>query len=276
MGQDFLLPEIEKCAMIEGRKFSMEEAAVLGFRFFLSTVGADSAAVAREYGLGLEIADFCTAVNMEEGFSQWDAQVKRKLEGIPARVFHGPFNELFPCAIDPKARELAAMRYRQAIRLAKTYGAEKVVFHGGYNPCLYFPVWYAEQSIVFWKEFLREDPGVEIVLENVWEPEPEMLLQIVSGVDDPKFRICLDVGHVNAYGKKGSMEWVETLSPFLSHFHLHNNDGSWDTHSPLDRGTIPMEKLLEKAAANCGSATCTLELQETASSVLWLKERNFL
>lgn len=248
----------------------------MGLAFFLSTIGADSPAVAREYGLGLEIAEYCTAANMDEELPRWDALVRQKLEGIPRRVFHAPFNELFPCAIDPRARALAAERYRQAIRLAKAYGAEKVIIHGGFQPYLYYPVWYVEQSIVFWRDFLEEDPGVEIVLENVLEPEPELLRDIVSGVDNEKLRLCLDVGHVNAYARVDAGQWLTCLAPYLSHFHLHNNDGTWDTHSPLMTGTLPMEGLLREAEALCPEASCTLELQETASSVQWLRERRFL
>lgn len=245
-------------------------------RFFLSTIGADSAAVAREYGLGLEIAEYCTAANMEVEFPEWDRRVREEISGISACILHAPFNELFPCAIDPKARELAALRYRQAILLAKEYGAEKVVIHGGYSPYLYYPGWYVEQSVLFWKDFLKDDPGVEIVLENVLEPEPEMMKDIVSGVNHPGFRLCLDVGHVNAYSKRPVMAWLNGLVPYLDHFHIHNNDGTGDTHSPLTAGTIPMEDLLQEAGNRCPGATFTLELQETESSVLWLKAHHFL
>lgn len=245
-------------------------------RFFLSTIGVDSAKTAREYGLGLEIAEYCTASNMEEGFPGWDRQVREKISGIPARILHAPFNELFPCAIDPKARALAAFRYRQAILLAKEYGAEKVVIHGGYHPYLYYPVWYVEQSVAFWRDFLKEDPGVEIVLENVLEPEPEMMQDIVSGVHHPKFQLCLDVGHVSAYSKRPVTEWLRNLASDIGHFHIHNNDGSADSHSPLKLGRIPMETLLREALDRCPKATFTLELQETAASAAWLAERNFI
>lgn len=245
-------------------------------KYYLSTIGADSTLVARKYGLGLEIAEFCTASNMDDGFPEWNARVKEEMEGIPFRILHAPFNELFPCAVDPKARALAAERYRQAIALAKNYGAKKVVIHGGFQPYLYYPVWYVEQSILFWKDFLKEEPGVEIVLENVLEPEPEMLRDIAAGVDHPGFQLCLDVGHVNAYSKKSPMVWLEALAPWLNHFHIHNNDGSWDTHSPLMTGTIPMKKLLEEADRRCPEATFTLELQETEGSVRWLRENHFL
>ncbi len=240
--------------------------------YYLSTIDKNAPVLAKQQGLGLEIAEYCTAWNLDEKFPETDALVRRKIEGISDLTFHAPFNELFPCAIDPKARELAACRYRQAIQTAKGYGASKVVIHGGYNPRIYYPVWYVEQSIRFWKDFLQEDPGVEIVLENVLEEEPGMLLDIVRGVDHPRLWLCLDVGHVNAYSKIPVMEWAEAWAPWLSHFHIHNNDGSWDTHSPLFDGTIPMEALLRRLDTLCPKATATLELTDAESSIKWMEE----
>ena len=245
-------------------------------RFYISTIDPNAADTAREYGLGLEIAEYCTAWNMDREFPETDAAVREKLEGVSRRVLHGPFNELFPCAIDPKARELAAYRYRQAIGLAKGYGAGKVVLHGGYNPRLYYPCWYTEQSILFWKEFCREDPGVEIVLENVFEEEPAMLLDIVRGVDHPKLRMCLDVGHVNAYSEIPASEWLKVCAGEVRHFHLHNNDGSGDVHGGLDQGTIPMKELLAMAKELCPAATFTLELMDARPSAVWLTENGLL
>ena len=256
---------------------SSPKGQISGFRrdkIYLSTTASDGAEAARRWGLGIEIAEYCTAWNMDDEFAETDVLVRRKLEGISRRIFHAPFNELFPCAIDRKARQLAAERYRQAIQLAKTYGAEKVVVHGGYNGWMYYPEWYTAQSILFWKEFLAEDPGVEIVLENVLEEDPAWLLDIVKGVDHPRLRLCLDVGHVNAYSKTPVLQWLERWGSQISHFHLHNNDGSWDTHSPLDQGSIPIRQLLQKAQGLCPEATITLELLEAEESVRWLFESN--
>ena len=239
---------------------------------YISTIASDAKALAQKCGLGLEIAEYCTAWNMDEKFEEVHPKVQEEIAGIPSRILHAPFNELFPCAIDKKARELAASRYRQAIELAKDYGATKVVIHGGYNPWIYSPVWYVEESIKFWKTFLQGDPGAQIVLENVLETEPQLLLDIVKGVDDPRLRLCLDVGHVNAYSKIQVADWLKEWAPYLSHFHIHNNDGSWDTHSALDCGTIPMRELLTMAEELCPDATFTLELMEAEASVRWLLE----
>ena len=159
-----------------------EGTALKKENIYLSTIASDAVHMAREYGLGLEIAEYCTAWNMDEKFDELHPKVQEEIAGISGCILHAPFNELFPCAIDQKARALAAYRYRQAIDLAKQYGATKVVVHGGYNRGLYYPVWYVEESIKFWKEFLAEDPGVQIVLENVLETEPQWMLDIVKGV----------------------------------------------------------------------------------------------
>ncbi len=52
-------------------------------------------------------------------------------------------------------------------------------------------MWYVEKSILFWKDFLQET-DMPIVLENVLEETPDMLLDIVKGVDDPRLRLCPD------------------------------------------------------------------------------------
>ena len=245
-------------------------------KLYLSTIASDAVRVAREYGVDLEIAEYCTAWNMDEKFDAIDPVVRKKLENSSGSLLHAPYNELFPCAIDKKVRALAAERYRQAIGLAKRYGSKKVIIHGGYHPWIYYPVWYTEQSILFWKEFLKEDPGVEIVLENVLERKPEWLLDILRGVDDPRLRMCLDIGHVSAYSDLSILEWLERCAPYISHFHIHNNDGTRDQHQPLNEGRIPMEEFLDRAHALCHDATYTLELMKAESSMVWLKEKGVI
>ena len=235
-------------------------------QIYLSTVDPRAGELARELGLGVEIAEYCTAWNMDREYPQTDERLRGALAGNPRRILHGPFNELFPCAIDPEARDLAARRYRQAIALARDYGADKVVIHAGFNPWLYYPVWFREQSAVFWREFLAEEPGVEIVLENVLEQEPEWMTEILRAVDSPRLRLCLDVGHVNAYSPVDAAQWLRRCAPWISHFHLHNNNGTRDAHDPLFRGSIPMEELLTLAGDLCPEATFTLELPNAENS----------
>lgn len=241
-------------------------------RLYVSTIDQEAGKVARQYGLGIEIAEFCTAWNMDRELPAVEKTLEETLTGISRRVLHGPFNELFPCAIDPKARQLAAFRFSQAAALAQAYGAGKLVLHGGFNPQMYYPQWYVEQSVIFWREFLTKLPdGLTVCVENVLEPTPDMLLDILWGVGNPRLRLCLDLGHVNAYSKIPAKTWIEESGEYLSHLHIHNNDGSWDTHSALYEGTLPIRELLEIAMGQEG-VTATLELPDCLPSVKWLLE----
>lgn len=241
-------------------------------RFFLSTIDPAAQDLARERGLGLEIAEFCTAWNMDRDFPQTDALVQRKLAGISRRVLHGPFNELFPCAIDPKARELAAARFQQAAALTRRYGADKMVLHGGFNPWLYYEPWYVSQSAVFWRDFSVPE-GLTICIENVMETKPELLLSILEQAENPALGLCLDVGHVNAYSALPPMEWIAQCAGWVRHVHIHNNFGDVDSHNGLDQGTIPMEALLDALDRLCPQATITLEVPEAWASLQWLAQR---
>ncbi len=85
--------------------------------------------------------------------------VREKMAGIDHFWLHAPFAELAPCAVDPLVREVTARRYRQALSAARQLGIRRLVIHSGYIPLVYFPEWFTEQSVAFWREFLPGGPG---------------------------------------------------------------------------------------------------------------------
>jgi sugar phosphate isomerase/epimerase len=248
-------------------------------RVYLSTVSADAAPVAAEYGLGLELAEFCTASNMDVDFAQWDAAAREKMKSADRFILHAAFNELCPAAIDPLVLEVAKKRYDQAFALARGYGITRLVAHSGYMPFVYFKEYFVRRSVDFWRGFLSDKPaGLTVILENVLEDEPDMLIDIVKGVDDRRLRLCLDTGHANI-SKKGVTieEWARKAAPYLGHAHLHNNNGWPDSHAPLGSGGMDMEALLRILICGAPDATLTLEIRDSCrSSVEWLIEKGFL
>ena len=48
------------------------------------------------------------------------AQVREEIAGVSRLVFHAPFNELFPSAIDPRAVQLAHDRLVQAANICNS------------------------------------------------------------------------------------------------------------------------------------------------------------
>ena len=184
-------------------------------------------------------------------------------------MLHAPFAELSPCAVDPLVREVAQKRFRQTLTMAQALGISKIVVHSGFIPYIYFPEWFVAESVRFWRDFLESVPeNTVLCLENVMDPGPEMLVQVAEGVNDPRLRLCLDVGHANTcIAETKPMDWLDPMAPWLDHLHLHNNDGGNDLHASLDRGTIPTEALLERVLTLCPEATLTLENQTCAPSL---------
>ena len=246
-------------------------------KLYLSTIDANAYALASRYGLGLELAEYCTAWNLDEQLRETDAAIREKLSGTERLMLHGPFSELFPSAVDPAVRQVCKKRFLQTVETARAYGCGRIVLHGGYNPYIFFPVWYQGQSVIFWKDLLAELPeNITICVENVLEPEPQLLSDIIRRVNDPRLRMCLDIGHAHAYARVPVLEWIDACAEIIGHFHIHNNDGSADTHGSPLQGTIPMEQVLGRISELCPEATITLEMLDAAPGVSYLTDRCML
>jgi len=246
-------------------------------QWYVSTIAADADELAERSGLGLEIAEFCTAWNMDERFSEVEEPVNAHLRAADRFCLHAPFNELFPAAIDPKAVELMHFRLNQAAELAERYGARRVIVHSGYLPVIYFKSWYTERAVLFFKAFLRDKPDdLLFLLENVLEDEPELLFEVVRQVNDPRLRLCLDIGHAHCESEIPVIEWLRRDADLIAHFHIHNNDRSWDLHRNIPEGTIDIGELLREADRLCPEATYTIETMEARASAEWLAENGFI
>lgn len=264
----FLLHAVgRKGAKFMNRKIPKEKLS-------LSGIDENAGLLAARWGLGYEVTEFCWAPRLED-----PALLERlRASGLPMAWLHAPYGELFPCAVDPRARELAKCRFRQTVDLAVKLGVFRVVVHGGFVPYVYFPSWYVEQSVLFWRDFLRDVPeGMVIALENVMEPGPEDLVEIVRQVDDPRLGLCLDVGHANTcVSKTPPFDWIGPMAPWLRHVHLHNNSGGIDLHDPLGQGTVPMERVLDELLSACPEASYTIENRDCRQSLSWLVRQGYL
>ena len=243
-------------------------------QLYLSTIADDAAETAQAFGLGIELAQFCLAETMENTPQEVAESLTASLR-VPRRVFHVPFAELCPAAIDPLVRAVTKKRYLQAAALAKRYGASKMVVHSGFIPLVYYPEWYAPQAADFWRGMLEETDGVTFCVENVLEESPDVLLRTVELVGDARLRVCLDVGH--ALCQSGELApWLDALAPYLSHVHLHNNSGVHDEHRALFDGALDMAALIRQLERLAPQATYTLEVFSARPSVEWLLKEGLL
>lgn len=243
-----------------------------------------TASLAAANGLGIEIAEFCISDNMDNKFDEVLPVVERNAAASPYKTLHAPYNELFPMAIEPLVVDVAYRRYEQTLGYCKRFGATKMIVHANFDENLYFPKWFINRHIDFWKKFLAEhDDDIEICIENVKEDDPELILGILRGIEDPRLRMCLDVGHANL-SPIAPIEWLRVCAPYISHYHIHNNFGapkeglrSWgDRHLSLGNGNIDMKALLTLAEELTPDASAAIESYDPEDCVKWLKDNGFI
>jgi sugar phosphate isomerase/epimerase len=184
-------------------------------------------------------------------------------------TLHAPFQDLLPGALDEIILNSSRRRLRQAFRLLPVFKPVTIVCHLGYDAKFYQwerQEWLA-RSAATWKEFtvLAAAQRVTVMIENVYETDPDLFLELITLVNAPNFQVCLDVGHLRAFGGGDFDLWLHTLWPFVGQLHLHDNRGEIDEHLALGQGTVPLEMVLHFLAARDRRPLVTLEPHQEGS-----------
>lgn len=172
------------------------------------------------------------------------------LDYRPSYTIHAPFMDLSPGAVDSKVREATHERFDAVFDIAGTLKPRAVVFHSGYEKWKYAhraDVWI-EGSLMTWRKFLgrASKAGLKIAIENIFEDEPGNLRLLMEELGSGDVGICFDTGHFNLFSKRPLSEWLESLGPYIIECHLHDNDGSFDSHLPIGEGTFDFDELFLK------------------------------
>ncbi len=164
------------------------------------------------------------------------------LESHSFRYFiHAPYRGVNIASLLEPIRQASVDVLVQAFAVAAEVGAD-VVIHPGYY------AWREEreESTRQFQKSLSElsagadDLSITFFVENMGGPDYFFLrscddLPLIDGIG-----LALDVGHANLNG---------CLDCFLdrpaAHFHLHDNDGMRDAHSPVGTGTIDFAAVME-------------------------------
>lgn len=251
-------------------------------RLYVATFSGDALKVIKENQLNIEINDTCISESLDrENISATRKAIRQEIleTGAEKIIFHGPFTEIHPAAIDHRIVDAGRKRLEEAYDIMKDIGAKDMVVHTGWIPFIYFPVWQVEKSVKFWKEFMQDKPDdFRIYIENVLEDEPDMIKEIVEKIGDERVKICLDVGHANAMMKDDDVyRWVEFMGNDIGHFHLHNNYRDGDNHLAFGEGSIDFEKLFDVIERCCSDdVTFTIEAKDANACCSWLKERGYI
>jgi sugar phosphate isomerase/epimerase len=205
--------------------------------------------LAQAHGAGLELQVYGYDTDLlDSGWRELLDQHKALLRGFEGDLaIHGAFIDMAPASPDRRIVAVTRERFMLNLDIAAELGARNVVFHTQFLPQVYRPVVdgpdyrysWTEGQVEFWGPMAEEAAkrGVVIALENMWEPEPDIIGDVLDQVNLPNLGACLDVGHVRLFTDYVPLEmWVERLGHRLVHCHMNNHRGFSDEHLSLDVG----------------------------------------
>jgi sugar phosphate isomerase/epimerase len=233
---------------------------------------------AKRGGHNLEIACFADPDVLDGNWREVMEDHRRKLLHFEGTIsLHGPFLGLYIHSRDSRIRQVARDRIFQGMEIARGLGGKYIVFHGSFIPLIrqesYKRNWVA-QNADFWSEVLGKY-DLTVLLENVWEPNPELFREVLDRVNSPRLKICFDTGHAHIFSKVPFEEWFAVLGDDLVYMHINDNQGDVDNELVPGEGDIDwveLSGLIERyqIAPNMVFEVGTLE--KTAASLEYFKE----
>jgi len=246
-------------------------------RIYIATFSEHAVDTAAKYGINLELNDICISQRLDQEHMDVTLRsMEKELTKAGSRnaIVHGPFTEIIPSAIDHRAVDFGMQRLQEAYEATAAMGLTRMVVHTGYIPLMYHKSWHLDRSFAFWKRFMADKPAdFRLYIENVFDDEPLMMRDLIDGLEDFRVRMCLDVGHAHVVTvpEYDVYQWIEILGSRIGHFHLHNNDGSADTHQSFTDGTLDMERIMGCIKTHCDDdVTFTIESRKSEENVIWL------
>ncbi len=186
-------------------------------------------------------------------------------------TIHAPFTDVSIGAIDKKVRRVSIERLKRAIDIAVIFDAVDMVFHSGWERKIYadmLDTWLenATESLLEICEY-AEKSSLKIMLENVFELDPHLHLELFNRVNQEVLGFCLDVGHVYAFSKTKLNKWIELLGNRIGHLHLHDNNGDEDEHLAPGSGIIDFDVVFSWLSERNKRPTFTLEAHDEESVI---------
>lgn len=198
-----------------------------------------------------------TQMNIEIGFEakELDSVAYPEIEAVAQQLhnhgcrisLHAPFWDLNPGSMDPLIRQISRLRIHQFLDLFTLFQPLMAVCHTGYDPRHHkgHQQFWLDQSELFWGPMVAraEASKVPLALENVWEYGPESHRKLLDAFNSSYFGFCLDLGHQHSFSSTTLSVWLDVLADYLMEIHLHDNDGSHDSHLPVGHGTVDFDFL---------------------------------
>jgi len=196
-------------------------------------------------------------------------QHKKIIKNFSGRIaIHGPFVGIQYTHRDYLFKKAVKNRMQLTYEMAKELKPEILVFHSGIIGNI--KRWKLEdfwlgETTKFWKEEIKKykKEGIKIVIENLVEESPDILIELCDAVNSNSFSLCMDIGHMNVFSELSPSDWVKKMDKRLQYVHLHDNNGEKDEHLPVGKGNIDFESFFNSIKNTGNDIIIALELDNS-------------
>ncbi|MFD3649857.1 sugar phosphate isomerase/epimerase family protein [Streptomyces cyaneofuscatus] len=203
---------------------------------------AEYAALAKEMEAGFEIIETSYPDHLDNLEAYLD-EIYRWVAPSAVQAVHGPFLDIVLHSPDPAIRQISERRVRESLNLCERAGARFLLLHSNHLPLIrehdYDEIWIQRNA-----EFLSgleprlRAAGITVVIENMWDPDPRLLVRLVRTVASPFVALCLDVAHQRVHGSGSLHSWWETAGSLTPYVQFGDNSGVADEDLALGEGTV--------------------------------------
>lgn len=191
-------------------------------------------------------------------------------KGIIFNQSHAPFGSSFKDVEKTKKR---FEEITEAIKRASYLGVENIIVH----PCQHLsyaqegsPEILFEYNMEFYTSLIPycEEYGVKVALENMWQhtgminhstcSRPDEFVKYIDGLNNDCFVACLDIGHATLV-RENIPDFIRTLGSRLKCLHVHDVDGTNDSHTLPYYGVTEWEKVMKALRENGYKGDLTFE-----------------
>jgi sugar phosphate isomerase/epimerase len=214
-------------------------------------------------GRRYDLEIYCSAAVLDQIERPDLENLCKSLDWGPSLSLHAPFMDLNPGAVDPMVRSVTQMRFRQVMDAAAILKPRTAVFHAAYDKWRYSgrtDIWL-QNSIDTWCKVMdaASKIGMRVAVENVFDETPEALAMLIDKIGSPDFGFCFDTGHFNLFSTVPLEQWFESLGKHIVEVHLHDNDGTADSHRALGSGTIDFAAFFGLLRKHASAPVYTIE-----------------
>ena len=162
---------------------------------------------------------------------------------------HAPLSDVNIASLNDSIRKASVEEIKNSIDLASKLDSEAIVVHPGHMAFLArkFQEKIRETSLISLKECSKfaEEHGIKLCVENMPDMEGMIckdLHELDELVQEVNASMVIDIGHAHNVGIS-----IDEILKYdnIGHFHLSDNDGSFDNHNAVGSKDIDFESLFD-------------------------------